>query len=155
MKVFYLVSVFIHIFSIIFWLGGMSFLSFVIIPVRSKIQNYSDTLDFIAKRYSRITWNIIFPLILISGYLNSYIRTGYLSPAKWLEASPQIFWKFHIFILIVFLSAIHDFWIGPKAISDMKSGNDSSYRKISALFGRINFLLGIIMIYLGIRVVRG
>lgn len=156
MRFIYLVSVFIHIFSVIFWLGGASFLSFILVPTISKKQDYPNLLEVMVKRYSKITWSIIFPLILITGYFNSYIRTGYLYPSKWMEVSSLIFWKFHLFFLIVILSAIHDFWIGQKAIYDMRAGiNPSTYRKISSWIGRINFFLGIIMLYLGIRVVRG
>lgn len=155
MRFIYLASVFIHIFSIIFWLGGASFLSFVVIPAISKMKDYPAVFEKIAKRYSRITWGIFFPLILITGYFNSYVKTGHLLPSEWINVLPLTFWKFHTFIFIVLLSAAHDFWIGKKAVSDMRLGRNSFYRKLSSWIGRINFILGIIMIYLGTRIVRG
>lgn len=155
MRTLYTISVFLHIFSVIFWLGGATFLSFVLIPSISRSQEYPTLFEKIAKRYSGITWSLLFPLILITGYFNAYMRTGFLSPAKWLEVSYDIFLKFHIFFLIVLLSAVHDFWLGKKAVEYLKAGKNSPLRKASAWIGRINFVLGIIMLLLGIRIVRG
>lgn len=154
----YRISVFLHIFAFSIWFGGMIFISLILRPSIMRRQDYPEIIDVVARKFSKITWFFIFPVLFVSGFFNSYFRTGEINPFEWSQYAPGkiALVKFHLFILILILSALHDFKLGPKAVELMKSNaNPEKFRKLSGIVGRVNFLLGIVMIILGILLVRG
>ncbi len=154
----YRISVFLHIFAFSIWFGGMIFISLILRPSIIRRQDYPEIIDVVARKFSKIAWFFIFPVLFVSGFFNSYFRTGEINPFEWSKYAPGkiALVKFHLFVLILILSALHDFKLGPKAVELMKSGtNPEKFRKLSGIVGRVNFLLGIVMLILGILVVRG
>lgn len=153
----YLISVFVHILSITLWFGGLVFISTVLRPAIMNRENYIQIISDVGRKFSWLSWRILFPLILITGLINSYIRTGEINPLAWIEKTRighPIFTKFTIFIAVLIISALHDFVFGPRASEEAKRGILKS-RKIAGALGRINFILGIILIILGIVIPRG
>ena len=157
----YRISVFFHIFAFAFWFGGMLFLVAVIRPVLKRNetpQKYGFLIERFGRIFSRITWFFLFPVFIITGFLNAYVRTGELHPGSWLGTShgKLIFIKFHLFFLILLFSALHDFWFGPKATRLLQEKGDAgTWGKLAGWVGRLNFILGVIMLSLGLGVVRG
>ncbi|GBD03934.1 hypothetical protein HRbin19_01235 [bacterium HR19] len=153
----YKISVLLHILGFSLWYGGMLFISLILLPFIKTKSDYPDILEKIAKRYSNITWFFIFPLMLVTGFINAYARTGTINPLLWSEYTngKYIVLKLHLFFLIIILSAIHDFWLGPKAVKLMREGKKENMRKISGIIGRINFILATLMLIFGISTVRG
>jgi putative copper export protein len=139
MKMLYLISVFIHIICACIWLGGMFALIIFFIPLR-KENYFLDMVNKVGNQFKFIGW-IILPLLLLTGIFNSFYRGFYT--LTWL--------KILLFSIIVIISAIHDFYIGPKAAKT----KDKKLIKYSRIIGRINFILAIIMVLLGIFIVRG
>ncbi|MDT7879638.1 MAG: hypothetical protein RQ990_02135 [Candidatus Hydrothermia bacterium] len=139
MKMLYLVSVFIHIICACIWLGGMFALIIFFIPLR-KENYFLDMVNKVGNQFKFVGW-IILPLLLLTGIFNSFYRGFYI--LTWL--------KILLFSIIVIISAIHDFYIGPKATKT----KDKKLIKYSRIIGRINFILAIIMVLLGIFIVRG
>lgn len=157
MEKLYKISVFLHILGFAFWVGGMMFISFIIRPAIQKMESYPAILEKIATYFSKTTWFFIFPLMLVTGFINAYARTGTINPLLWSEYTngKYIVLKLHLFFLIIILSAIHDFWLGPKAVKLMREGKKENMRKISGIIGRINFILATLMLIFGISTVRG
>jgi putative copper resistance protein D len=139
MKMLYLVSVFIHIICACIWLGGMFALIIFFIPLR-KENYFLDMVNKVGNQFKFVGW-IILPLLLLTGIFNSFYRGFYT--LTWL--------KILLFSIIVIISAIHDFYIGPKATKT----KDKKLIKYSRIIGRINFILAIIMVLLGVFIVRG
>jgi putative copper resistance protein D len=139
MKMLYLVSVFIHIICACIWLGGMFALIIFFIPLR-KENYFLDMVNKVGNQFKFVGW-IILPLLLLTGIFNSFYRGFYT--LTWL--------KILLFSIIVIISAIHDFYIGPKATKT----KDKKLIKYIRIIGRINFILAIIMVLLGIFIVRG
>jgi len=139
MKMLYLVSVFIHIICACIWLGGMFALIIFFIPLR-KENYFLDMVNKVGNQFKFVGW-IILPLLLLTGIFNSFYRGFYI--LTWL--------KILLFSIIVIISAIHDFYIGPKATKT----KDKKLIKYSRIIGRINLILAIIMVLLGIFIVRG
>jgi putative copper export protein len=139
MKMLYLISVFIHIICACIWLGGMFALIIFFIPLR-KENYFLDMVNKVGNQFKFVGW-IILPLLLLTGIFNSFYRGFYT--LTWL--------KILLFSIIVIISAIHDFYIGPKATKT----KDKKLIKYSRIIGRINFILAIIMVLLGIFIVRG
>jgi len=64
------------------------------------------------------------------------------------------------FGIILLVSALHDFWVGPKVTALAKQfGNPSPeverWRKLAAWLGRLNLLLALLMVAFGVMLVRG
>ena len=138
MKMLYLISVFIHIICACIWLGGMFALIIFFIPLR-KENYFLDMVNKVGNQFKFVGW-IILPLLLLTRIFNSFWGFYILT---WL--------KILLFSIIVIISAIHDFYIGPKATKT----KDKKLIKYSRIIGSINFILAIIMVLLGIFIVRG
>ena len=67
--------------------------------------------------------------------------------------------KLGVFGIILILSAVHDFYIGPKATATWQHEPDSAaakkLRKQASWIGRINLLLGLAIVFMAIMLVRG
>ncbi|NIP29346.1 MAG: DUF4149 domain-containing protein, partial [Candidatus Dadabacteria bacterium] len=67
--------------------------------------------------------------------------------------------KLIVVAIILLLSILHDFWIGPLATSlirkDPLSPKSTKYRRIASWLGRINFIMAIIVVALAVTLVRG
>lgn len=162
----YYLSVFIHILSAIFWIGGMLFTAAVLVPAsRHELLKKKKGAFFtlIGNKFSRISW-VLFLVLIITGITNLLLR-GYtisdlISSTFWSSSlGSTLFIKLHLFGLVLILSGVHDFYAGPKAAELMDSRpNDpktQTYRKVSSWIGRINLLLGLGILYYAMRLLRG
>lgn len=162
----YYISLYVHILSAIFWIGGMLFTVAVLVPAsRHKIiaPNRGTFFKIIGEKFSRISW-ILFLILIITGITNLTTRGFELS--LFLDSN---FWKagfgyylgikLMIFSVVLIISGSHDFYFGPKAAQLMDSNPGSSqtqtFRKITSWLGRINLLFGLMILYYAIKVVRG
>ena len=159
----YLISVYVHILCAILWIGGMLFLSVVLVPILRKPENKGQALDLIVstgKRFKILSWHALM-LLLVTGFANMHFR-------GWIESGPD-FWgssigkalsyKILLFIVVIILAAVHDFKLGPDAARLMRENPGSpeaaSARKKASWFGRINLLLGLIIAFLAVVMLRG
>ncbi len=162
----YYISVFIHLLSAIFWIGGMLFTVAVLVPA-SRHQLLADKkgafFALIGRKFSRISW-VLFLILIMTGITNLLAR-GYtlgdlVSSTFWSSSfGNTLFIKLHLFGLVLILSGIHDFFAGPKAAELMDTMPNSSktktYRKISSWIGRINLLLGLAILFYAMQLLRG
>lgn len=162
----YYLSVFIHIISAIFWIGGMLFTAAVLVPAsRNKllISRKGAFFTLIGKKFSRITW-FLFLVLIITGITNLLTR-GFtvdqlLTASFWMNVyRGNLFIKLHIFAAVLLVSGVHDFYAGPKAAELMDEQpdhpNTNRMRKISSWLGRLNLLLGMGILFYAIRLLRG
>ncbi|TXH20054.1 MAG: DUF4149 domain-containing protein [Chitinophagaceae bacterium] len=161
----YKLSVLIHVLSAMFWLGGMLFTVFVLVPtIKNKTLATHKGLFFsiMGKRFSNISW-LLFAILLSTGLIQLWAR-GY----SYEQISSIAFWqtsfghalanKLIVFSIMLLISAVHDFWLGPKASQLMETHpNDKrtqKFRKSTSWMGRLNLLLGIIILYYAVSLVR-
>lgn len=166
MRTTYLLSVWIHILSAVVWIGGMFFIILVLIPIfrRPEYRNiYSKLFHLVGTRFRWIGW-ISLILLILTGSINLAYR-GYNFSDLWSGRVFQgsfghiLFYKLIFVILILILSVLHDFWIGPRAtslaLSNPASLESLRFRRTASWIGRINFLLALIIVAFGIMLVRG
>ena len=157
-------SVFFHLILVSFWLGGMLFTVAVLVPATRKKLAEHKTLLFteLGYRFSRLSW-IIFPLLVITGLLaltgRGFSMDTILSANFWQTTyGGRLIIKLHIFGLVLIVSGIHDFWLGPKAVKLMDSEPGSSrtnlYRKATSWVGRVNLILGLAILAYAVKLVR-
>lgn len=162
----YYLSVFIHILSAIFWIGGMLFTVAVLVPASRHqllINKKGAFFTLIGRKFSRISW-VLFIILTITGITNllarGYDLTDLVTTTFWSSSFGQpLFIKLHLFGLVLILSGIHDFYAGPKAAELMDSNPDDSktktYRKVTSWIGRLNLLLGLAILYYAMQLLRG
>lgn len=161
----YFWAVFFHILFIAFWLGGMLFTAAVLVPAtRGKLSDIRGLLfTELGTRFSRLSW-ILFPLILITGILALFgkgYRTEMLLTSEFWFSTPygsRLMSKLGLFSLVMILSGIHDFWLGPKAADLMERNPDDrttkNFRKATSWIGRINLILALFILFLAVGLVR-
>lgn len=162
----YYFSVYIHILSAVFWIGGMLFTAAVLVPAtrHQLLKNKKGAFfTLIGKKFSRISW-ILFMVLIVTGITNLLTR-GFtvdqlLSTVFWMEVfGGNLFVKIHLFAVVLIVSGIHDIYAGPKAakLMDEQPGSDATrrMRTLSSWLGRLNLLLGLAVLYYAMRLLRG
>lgn len=144
----------------------MVFLAAVVVPVarRKEIQGVKGKLiQWTGERFRFIGW-VCLIFLVITGFFNLFYHgigfTELLSEAFWSGYFGRVLAHKLVLVGIIFiLSFFHDFVIGPKAAALMGIGDTYSaaekLRKRSSWIGRINLLLGLVVVFLGIMLVRG
>jgi len=161
-NILYLICVWLHILAVTVWLGGTLFLVLVLVPLmrRPGLQNQAATLIHeVGLRFRRVGW-ICLIVIVSTGVGNLYFR-GY----RFSSLSDGAIWlgvlglKLLVVILIVLVSLVHDFWAGPRASALMETRpaapETRRSRRLASWMGRLNLLLGLAAVALGVILVRG
>lgn len=162
----YLFSVWLHIIAAAVWLGGMAFLALVIVPVMRKPayrQQASHLIQQTGTRFRLVGWSCLIVLVL-SGSFQLFqrgfgwddISSGNLFRGAFGHALGL---KLFLVTIILTISTVHDFFIGPRATTLGQSAPGSPkalrLRAWASWIGRLNMLLALIVFALGVLLVRG
>jgi len=164
--VLYPLSVWLHIVAAVVWIGGMAFFALVVVPVirREEFRGAAPALIRITGvRFRSIGWLCIV-LLVLTGVMNlAYQGTGWQniwSGALWHGAQGTVLvFKLALVLIIVALSLLHDFIIGPRAAT--ASAADASAPEAIRLsrwareLARLNLLLALMVVFFGVMLVRG
>ncbi len=166
MRWLYFISIYLHILSALIWLGGMLFLVLIVAPMLRQ-PDYKEAagriLEEAGERFRTWGW-IALTTFFVTGLYNAAYRLGGFSVLFRAESWNGIWLKtlgvkLALFGVIVILSAIHDFKIGPEATRMMEKAPEDPatlrLRKMAAWIGRINLLLALVIVYIAISLVRG
>lgn len=151
----------IHVLAAIVWLGGMFFISLVLVPSLRTLEpltKRTEILSATARRFSLVSWTAIL-VLLITGAINSVnrgITIHLISSGKLFSSHFGIILTFKVFLVLVMIliSAVHDFILGPKLIKLTelhRPGPESAKflakkRKFVSWLARINAFIGIIVV---------
>lgn len=165
MHLLYLISVWFHILAAITWLGGILFLVLVVVPWL-RAGNHANAAAFLrdtGMRFRNIGW-VCFAVVLVTGTFNLWVRGvrfESFTDDVWLGSSfgKTTLLKLSVFALVLVISAIHDFILGPRATvaiaEDPRSAHAAVLRRRASLLGRLNALLALVLVALGVMLVRG
>lgn len=165
MRTLYLVSVWLHLIAVAIWVGGMLFLTLVVVPwLRGPGRAIAfGFLRDSGRRFRTIGW-ICFGVLLATGSFNLWmrgVRFSSFADAGWLAAGfgRVVLYKLGFFVVVLTMSALHDFVMGPRATAaierDPRSPEALRLRRSASWFGRLNLLLGLVLMLLGVMIVRG
>lgn len=166
MRFLYLFSVWLHVLSAAVWIGGMVFVGAVMVPLirRPDLSGVAPSLiRLTGSRFRAIGW-VALSFLLFTGVFNAAYRG-----VEWDDLWAAAFWqssfglllghKLFFFLVIVLLSAWHDFFVGPRATSLWQSNPAAPealrLRRRASWIGRANLLLALIVVALGVALVRG
>ncbi len=159
----YICTVLIHILCAMLWVGGMLFMTLMLIPALRSLKNpelMRSLMQSVGKLYHRWGWGSLI-VLFITGlgllHLRGISHSQLASPAFW--QSPfgiTLGWKLSFFVSVVIFSIIHD----VSAIKAAKRENPtpeqrSKDRKVASWLGRITLLFSLAIVVLGIMLVRG
>ena len=166
MRGLYLISVWLHILAAAAWIGGMLFLGLVLVPALRKpplSDNKAVLLYRTGLRFRQVGWISLLVLVL-TGVINLGIR-GYGWMDAWNGALWQGQWgsvlaaKLLMVAGVLILSAVHDFYVGPKAVEQMERLPDETQshrlRRMASWMGRITLLLSLAILGLAVSLPRG
>ncbi|HEV8271754.1 MAG TPA: DUF4149 domain-containing protein [Chitinophagaceae bacterium] len=153
MNSWYYVSVWLHILGASFWIGGMLFLPFVLLP---GIKNNPDRKNLLMATGLKFRFYgyIVLVLMLITGLLNISLRgIGFSFDFFILTRYGQLVeLKIILFVLMITISLMHDLIVGKKAIEQMENQN---IKLIARWTGRFLLLIALVMAYIGVIISRG
>jgi len=165
MHALYLISVWIHILAATVWIGGMLFLVLVVVPWLRKggSSNPAVFLRESGVRFRNVAWTC-FVVLVVTGTFNLWVRGVRLSDfgrTEWLQSAfgETVLVKLGAFLLVLLVSAVHDFLVGPRATTaislDARSSQARTERRRASVLGRINVLLGLVILAAAVMLVRG
>ena len=165
MRTLYLANVTVHVLAALVWLGGMFFLGLVGAPVLRAVEPpplRQRLFHELGLRFRTVGW-ICITILVATGIVNLAFR-GWLQWEGVLGASA--FWrsgpgtalgiKLAAVVIMVSLSAIHDFHLGPAAgRAEPGSGEALALRRRAARLARFNAIVGFALLIAAVRLVRG
>ncbi len=143
----------LHIIFASLWIGGMLFMVLVLSPYVRKLPPTISTEAYqeVGKRYSLWGTFIGLPLLLLTGLYNMHLMGVDLS--ELLHGSSQYIstlrLKIGFYLITVILAFSHDLYFGPKSAENPK------LKRFARIFGVINLVVGLIIIYLAVRLRLG
>ncbi|HEX7069767.1 MAG TPA: DUF4149 domain-containing protein [Rhodothermales bacterium] len=166
MHTWYLISVWLHILAAAIWIGGMVFLAVVLVPALRAPEISSVRVSLLYQtglRFRRVGW-VVFGVLIATGIVNVGMR-GF----GWNEVLQTRFWtggwggvlgiKLLLVVLLLAMSAVHDFYVGPRAtrlMQDASSVQDAAaVRRVASIAGRLILLLSLAILALAVMLVRG
>ncbi len=159
-------SVWLHILAAAAWLGGMVFLALVLVPVmrRSEYREQASRLVHLTGvRFRTIGW-ICLGVLVATGFTSLWYRgIGWAALSNagfWATPFGSLLgWKLLVVAVVLALSAYHDFRIGPRATAagqaEPGSAEALKLRRQASWMGRLNLLLAMAAVVLGVLLVRG
>lgn len=164
--------VWIHLLAAITWIGGMLFISMVVVPVSRRLPPPGGVqlLREVGRYFRWVAWPAII-LLVGTGILNAW-QDGYLAAlfqGTLLERVGGRFLaaKVLLVLLMVLLSFLHDFVLGPQAAARELAARRSDppgasllaraarLRKATSWLARLNALLALMVVLLGVLAARG
>ncbi len=156
MRIAYLISVFIHIISVSFWVGGMLFIPLVLVPSIKKQSNRVLLLYKTGIKFRFYGWLSVI-ILFITGLLNMYFKG---LPFTWNFLAHSNYGKLlsvklALFVLMLLIAGIHDFYYGSKSIDEMQNTNNNKFKLMARFTGMINLILALVIAFLGVALSRG
>lgn len=160
----YLLSVWIHILAAAIWVGGMFFLVLVLLPAIRRLPSQAAQLIHLTGIYFRRVGWVALGLLIITGVINLAYRG-----IRWHHLTDSAFWKtpfgrllglkLLLVGIVLILSTIHDFWVGPRATQWWQEKETDPrtlrLRRQASWIGRANLILALLIVALAVALVRG
>lgn len=148
----YFILVALHVLAAVVWIGGMLFLGLVLAPVlRSQPPSErAALLRAVGRRFLKIGWAAL-GVLLVTGPILWSVRA--------FQITPSLGMKLILVAVILYLSILHDFSLGPRLTDRLEQGDQREetlrLRRQVALLARANTLFALMVLILGVAVSRG
>jgi uncharacterized membrane protein len=142
---------FFHLLAAVTWIGGFIFIAVIASSLRGvDPEKRREMIGMMGRRFRGLSW-IAISLLIVTGVGNLAFLGAFEDFPAFLSAHPLVLGKLILAGLMITLSALHDFVLGPRATADHpKESNRPRY--VSAWVGRINLLLGLAVLFLAVKI---
>jgi uncharacterized membrane protein len=166
MHALFIASLWLHILSATLWIGGSLFLVLVLMPVLRRLEmrdHFMDLVRPIILRYKWFGWACL-GLLVATGIFNLvYQGIGWerlVAPGFWTTSYGRaLAWKLGLVAVILLLSGLHDFVVGPRATRTIREDPASDKARWLILMvrwvGRVNLLLALAVVGFAVMLSRG
>ena len=152
--------VWIHLLAAMVWIGGMVFLSVVLVPVLKRdgaFAQYALLFRTIAYRFRAVVWGAMGILVATGLTLAAGRSIPLMEPSRW----PTIFAaKIGLVTLLFTLTLLHDLVVGPRVRRSLgipeaeRSARDRVLLRYSVLVPRISLLVALLVLLLAVVLAR-
>ncbi len=152
-------NLWLHILAAVIWIGGMLFLSLVAVPVLRQVDSpllRADLFRKMAWRFRRLVW-ICLAVLILTGTVNVAFYGDTTQGSPYLKVLGI---KLGLVAVLVTMGVAHDFIIGPRAARAqsrdglLPTGTDLLMVQLAPWVGRLNLLLGVIILVLAAALTR-
>jgi len=152
-------NLWLHILAAVIWIGGMLFLSLVAVPVLRQVDSpllRADLFRKVAWRFRRLVW-ICLAVLILTGTVNVAFYGDTTQGSPYLKVLGI---KLGLVAVLVAMGVAHDFIIGPRAARAqsrdglLPTGTDLLMVQLAPWVGRLNLLLGVIILVLAAALTR-
>ena len=165
----YQTAVVIHVISAVTWVGGMLFLVMVMLPLVRRGMTSGEpgpgmaVLRDAANRFLPVAWGSMIILAVTGVYLaweHCGIRSGvfFTNDSRFMHILQA---KNGLFLFVVVLSLLHDFWLGPMIMERLNQARAAGQppprslaRRVVLLTARVNLLVMLAIVVLAVLLIR-
>jgi len=135
----------LHVVAAITWVGGMLFLALVLVPAtrREDPRLRTHLFHVVGLRFRTVGW-IALGVLVATGIGNLWLNPALLTV-------PRLHWKLGLVVVALLLAVLHDFVLGPRA---SRPGADPSVRVRASWLARVNVLIVLVIVALGLSLLR-
>lgn len=153
MNTFYLISVWLHIICVSFWIGGMLFLPLILLPGIKNNAERSELMLATGLKF-RFYGQIALGILLITGFLNIYLRGIHVSFDFFIQSryGNLVIVKCILLLSIIGIGMWHD-RLAKKRLESEDAGK--KFKMVARWSGRLLLLISLAMAYIGIVLSRG
>ncbi|WP_022834626.1 DUF4149 domain-containing protein [Salisaeta longa] len=160
----YLVIVSLHVLAATVWVGGMVFLGVAVVPVLRApdlAPVRTTLLHRLGLRFRWVGWALLgvlvgtgLLLLHAHGYTWAHLWNGTLWQGPWGHA---LAWKLGFVGLVLVANAVHDFYLGPRAMKQIEADEATAAptRRAASYLGRLTAVASIIIVILAVILARG
>lgn len=160
----YHLNVTLHVLAALLWLGGMFFLAAVGAPVLRRVEPPAMRAELfrrLGEQFRAVGW-VAIGVLVVTGIGNLYFR-GLLRAELWTSAEfwalpygRALAWKLATVGVMLAVSALHDFVLGPAAGRvDPGTPRAQRLRRQASWLARVNALVGVVLVVAAVRLARG
>ena len=163
----YQIAVFIHILAAVIWVGGMLFLVMVLVPLSRRERKTGGAMVGLlrdsAQKFLPVAWTAM-AFLVVTGIYIGWDQWG-VRPGNFFSTGGHFFRilqvKTGLFVVVIALSLVHDFLLGPKVLALLESeptltadGPGKGARTWLLALARMNLLLVLIILILAVLLLR-
>lgn len=160
----FVVSMWIHLLAAITWIGGLLFITMVLVPTLRMPELRANALVLLrvtGRKFQRIAYATLVTLVA-TGAANVLLKIGSWDAVA--AALPTTYGrllvaKVGLVLVVIALALYHDFVVGPAATrameADARGAAALALRRQASWIGRINTLLSLVIMTLALLLVRG
>lgn len=159
----YIAAVWLHVLAATVWIGGMAALGLLFVPLlrRDRFADVATSmLHESALRFRWIGWGALTLMIATGVIMIEYRGLPWLTWSFWATNwGVTLAWKLTLVGLVLVVSAVHDFYLGPEAIRLLRERPEADsterMRAWSSWLGRLTLVLSLAILWLAVLLPRG